>query len=102
MAKDLATKLAFKNLKTQIFKHQEAVGAGGGSSTAHSSSANYSSGGSSSEGEQTAAILTIDEAVVRQCTKPRDGQRSLLYLNSFEKINTEWDQTCLSDHLSLH
>ena len=66
LAKDLATKLAFKNLKTQIFKHQESIGSGAGSSTAHSSAA-YS--GNSSEGEQTtsgaAAILTVDEGIVR-------------------------------------
>ena len=47
MAKDLATKLAFKNLKSQIYKYQEA---GTGSSTNYSSNANS---GNSSEGEVT-------------------------------------------------
>ena len=57
MAKDLATKLAFKNLKSQIYKCNEA---GEGTSTKNSSNAHS---GNSSEGEITAStsgILTIN------------------------------------------
>ena len=97
MAKDLATKLAFKNLKSQIYKYHEA----GDTSTKNSSNAHS---GNSSEGEITTsatAILTVDQGI-KQSTLAREGERSLLYLNSFERIITEWDVTCLSDHLELH
>ena len=99
MAKDLATKLAFKNLKSQIYKFHEA--GSGDTSTKNSSNAHS---GNSSEVEittSTTAILTVDQGI-KQCTLAREGERSLLYLNSFEKISTEWDVTCLSDHLELH
>lgn len=106
MAKDLATKLAFKNLKSQLFKFHEAKqgGSNDGGSTKHSSN---TQSGHSSEGEVTAtsaitlSILNDKPGVIKQATIANEGDRSLVYLTSFDKIYTGWDKTCLSDHLEL-
>ena len=37
-----------------------------------------------------------------EASKAGAGDRSFLYLNSFERISFEWDTTCLSDHLELN
>lgn len=96
----MATKLAFKNLKSHLFKNHDAWNAG--CSTNASSATESNSDGEISESALAKAMPEND--VVKPLQQSVDAgteDRSFCYLNSFERIFSEWDKDCISDHLEM-
>ena len=90
ISKAIATKLAFKNNKIQLFKNQQP--------TVSCQSQQADSTEVSSEGEQSFDI----NPVLRASIMAHPSLRSFLYMNSFERVCFEWDMASLSKHLELH